>query len=286
MNNLRFIIKKKLASMARSIREMSNTQLLLQNEYVRLHEEILSKMPNNPAGYGYKSYSQCDEDGIIANIFSKIGEKSRIFMEIGCGDGLENNTHLLAIKGWEGSWIDANHQKIEHIKRAVPNNKKLKVVEALVTEENVCGLAADALHDHRDKLIDFFSIDIDSNDLDVLLKLLDYTSPRVICVEYNPKFYPPFKISVKSKTSGWSGDDYHGASLSAFADCLKFRGYALVACSLSGVNAFFVHNDEAHHFGAYSVEAIYQPARYYLRRLESGHHPSLKFLADSLRLRD
>lgn len=282
MSNLSLIIKKNLASLARSIREMGNTQLLLKNEYFRLREEISSKMPHNPAGYGYKSYSQCDEDGIIDYIFSKIGERSRVFMEIGCSDGLENNTHLLVIKGWKGTWVDANHEKIKYIKRIVPDNSKLRVIEELVTEENICGLAADALRDHQGEFIDFFSIDIDSNDLDIVLKLLEHNSPRVVCVEYNPKFSPPIKVSVKSRTSGWCGDDYHGASLCAFADSLRFRGYTLVSCTLSGVNAFFVRSDEAHYFGAYPVEAIYQPARYYLRRLESGHSPSLKFLADSV----
>lgn len=280
MNGINMVIKKKFAAFVRSIREMNNTQLMLQNEYVSLREKISREMPHNPAGHGYKAYSQCDEDGIIDYIFSEIGEKSRLFMEVGASDGLENNTHLLAIKGWQGTWVDASHKKIEYVKTFIPKNEKLRIIEALVTEQNICELAIGALNGRHGQAIDFFSIDIDSNDLDVLVKLLGTTLPRVICAEYNSKFKPPIKISVKPLTSGWAGDDYHGASLSAFCDSLKNYGYSLVACSISGVNAFFVREDESHHFGSYPIEAIYQPARYHLRRLQSGHPPSLKFLSD------
>ena len=37
-------------------------------------------------------FSQGDEDGIIHEIFNRIGTANRRFLEIGAGDGLENNT--------------------------------------------------------------------------------------------------------------------------------------------------------------------------------------------------
>ena len=49
--------------------------------------------------YGFKVYSQCDEDGIIQEIFKRIGEESRTFVEFGVGDGLENNTVKLLLEG-------------------------------------------------------------------------------------------------------------------------------------------------------------------------------------------
>ena len=46
----------------------------------------------NPAAlenYGYKVYSQNDEDGIIEEIFNRIGTTNKRFIEFGVQDGLE-----------------------------------------------------------------------------------------------------------------------------------------------------------------------------------------------------
>lgn len=45
--------------------------------------------------YGYKVYSQNDEDGIIEEIFERIGITNKTFIEFGLQDGLESNTHYL-----------------------------------------------------------------------------------------------------------------------------------------------------------------------------------------------
>ena len=44
---------------------------------------------------GYRVYSQADEDGILHEIFRRIGEGKRAFLELGVGNGLENNTLFL-----------------------------------------------------------------------------------------------------------------------------------------------------------------------------------------------
>ena len=41
---------------------------------------------------GFKLYSQNDEDGIIQEIFARIGGKCRTFVEFRVENGLENNT--------------------------------------------------------------------------------------------------------------------------------------------------------------------------------------------------
>lgn len=60
------------------------------------------------------------------------------------------------------------------------------------------------------------------------------------------------------------------------------NGYRLVACNLSGVNAFFAHSDFADRFHQYAVEQLYRPARFYLARLAAEHPASMKFLSDKL----
>ncbi len=65
-------------------------------------------MPDNPAAHGFKVYSQSDEDGIIETICNRLQLDGGTFVEIGCGNGHENNTHYLLLKDWKGIWIDGD----------------------------------------------------------------------------------------------------------------------------------------------------------------------------------
>lgn len=55
--------------------------------------------------YGYKVYSQNDEDGILHEIFQRIGIEYHIFVEFGVDKGIESNCHSLLLQGWHGIWI-------------------------------------------------------------------------------------------------------------------------------------------------------------------------------------
>jgi hypothetical protein len=265
-------LKRATATFARKMRELFHEQAILRREYECIKNDISLRTPGNPATFGYKVYSQFDEDGIIAHIFSRLGAGNRIFVEIGCSDGLENNTHVLLLQNWRGVWIDADAKKIRFIVGHLPASPRLVVKQEFVSVENVNAIVTDAL-----------SIDIDGDDLNVLTALLEQSKPRVICAEYNAKFPPPIKVAIQSKPNEfWTGDDYHGTSLSSLTDALRGHGYRLIACGASGVNAFFVRDADAVNFPTFTVEQLYQPAMYYLRRLASGFSPSLKFLADTL----
>ena len=52
---------------------------------------------------GYSVYSQGDEDGILDEILRRLGITYGTFLEIGVGDGLQNNTAYLLAKGWNGA---------------------------------------------------------------------------------------------------------------------------------------------------------------------------------------
>lgn len=277
-------LKKLLKRAVSLFREQIYEQASLRREYDRIKERIAIDTPDNPALYGYKVYSQCDEDGIIAHIFSRIGAGGRTFVEIGCSDGLENNSHALVLDGWRGVWFDADSAKIKLLSNTLPRSSNLVIERSFVSVSNVNSLISSALQRLNAAGVDFFSIDIDGDDINVLSAFLEKTKPRVICVEYNAKFPPPMRIAIRPRSDsiGWAGDDYQGASLCSFADMLRGFGYKLVCCNLSGVNAFFVNVREAAQFPDFPIQRLYQPARYYLRRLASGHPPSLKFLADAL----
>ena len=259
---------------------------MLEREADDVRRAIAQAMPGNPAAVGFKVYSQVDEDGVLEEIFARIGDGERTFAELGCGNGLENNSHLLLLKGWRGVWVDGNKKNIAFIGKHLPlTTSRLSVIEAFVTRENAVEVVSRGLGRVGSGLsaLDLLSVDLDGNDLQILLSLLAAAEPRVLCVEYNAKFRLPLEIELPyDPAHAWSGDDYQGASLGSFLRRLSDR-YTLVACNVSGVNAFFVRNDLASPFPTYPAEALYQPARYHLIGIQHGHPPSLKFLAASLR---
>lgn len=280
-------------SVARPVRQFlgsAHSPLALQGgiaeEIARLRAEITSTMPDNPVLSGAKSYAQTDEDGILAEIFRRVGAGNKLFAEFGCGNGLENNTHLLLLAGWRGAWFDGDAERVAHIAESVPlRSHRLQVVEAFVTRENAADLLAGALRrlDLEHTELDLLSVDLDGNDIHIMNAVLERFGARVLCVEYNGKFPYDLDIELEYRADHtWAEDDYQGASLAAYVRELKGR-YTLISCNISGVNAFFVRDDLVARFTVYPVDELFQPARYHLIFAMSGHPASLKFLAQTLR---
>jgi len=61
---------------------------------------MLEQVSGDLADHGRKIYSQGDEDGVIAEIFRRVGTTSKTFIEFGAEGGSENNTRLLLEQGW------------------------------------------------------------------------------------------------------------------------------------------------------------------------------------------
>ena len=143
--------------------------------------------------YGYKVYSQNDEDGIIREIFKRIGTETKEFIEFGVQNGLECNTHFLLHHGWHGLWLEGNADSCKQISnkfRPVIKNGQLKVVKAFITRENIEEFIAGNRNAHdKSSMPDLLSIDIDGNDWYVW-KAISSIKPRLVCIEYNGKFPP------------------------------------------------------------------------------------------------
>lgn len=259
--------------------ELTRLQVALLEEERRIRVEVAAKMPENLLLQGRRIFSQSDEDGIIAAIFANLGGR-RTFIEIACGSGRENNTHLLLVNGWKGVWVDGSDEHITDIQSQLGGLvfPRLLVESQFVNLDNIGVLIARYRSFLGDGDVDFFCLDIDGNDLHVLKRSLEFFAPRVICVEYNAKFPPPIEIVIRySATNVWAGDDYQGCSLMALVEAIRTR-YTLLTCNMSGVNAFFVRNDLAHRFRVYSPEDLYQPARYHRLYQSAGHPSTLKWL--------
>ena len=90
-----------------------NSKLLI----LKIKENLSNKNIPSYILDGYKVYSQNDEDGIINSIFNDIGTDNKIFIEIGVGNGIENNTHNLILQDWKGIWIDSDHTYLKNIEK-------------------------------------------------------------------------------------------------------------------------------------------------------------------------
>ena len=275
-------IKNSLPVIGEAIAAPSIKQALIEQEIRALQGDLRERTPDNPALFGFKVFSQVDEDGIIEHVFSRVGDGARTFVELGCGNGSENNTHYMALKGWRGVWVDGGAQNIGHIAANIPlDTRGLLVQRMFITRENI----ASAMQSWLGRLggsLDLLSLDIDGNDAIVLGQILTVTKPRVLILEYNGKFPPPLKLSVAyNPTHGWAGDDYYGSTLQVFVDQLQGQ-YRLVSCGLSGANAYFVRDDLAASFSQYLTAQLYMPARHHLIQRRGAGLPSLKHLRNLL----
>lgn len=206
--------------------------------------------------------SQNEEDGILHEIFRRIGTTSKVFAEIGVGDGRENNTAFLLSQGWTGFWFDGDSaclKTIEH--RQDLSSDCLKPCVSFVTRENIAELF-DRLGVPEE--FDLLSIDIDQNTYYIWEGLARFR-PRVVVVEYNAA--PPPDVDWKIRYAPDRIDENNqnfGASLKAFELLGRELGYSLVGCNFTGINAFFIRNDElGEHFAApYTAENHYEPPRY------------------------
>ena len=274
---LREKISKKLHKMklVKGInRDMFFVRQLLLNNYVdTLKSNVRYQDDKCLIKYSQKIYSQNEEDGIIQEIFNRIGTTNKTFVEFGIGDGLENNTLALLLSDWNGLWIEGSSKSINNIKdnfKSVINSGRLRAVEAFITKENINELISSNITVQE---IDLLSVDIDGNDIHIFNEI-SVINARVVVIEYNAKFPPPIMFGVDyNPTHCWQGDDYVGSSLKYIEQSLNAKGYKLVGCDLSGSNAFFVRDDlvDNKFLAPYSAEKHYQPAKYYLVGGFIGH---------------
>jgi len=221
--------------------------------------------PRRLLASGAQYWSQNYEDGMIEEIFRRIGSPTKTFLEIGVGDGSENNTTALLAQGWRGWWIDGDSSGCASIRQRLQSmpsiGKRLTLHEGLVAPATIQALLQQ-LSVPRE--VDLFSLDIDQDTYHIWAALDDFR-PRVIVVEYNGAL-PPGIAWIHPYESGrtWDGTQAFGASLKAFEILGRRRGYSLVGCELLGANAFFVREDLVGDRFAppFTAENHYEPPRY------------------------
>lgn len=169
-----------------------------------------------------KWWAQSGEDRRVARIFRDIGVTNQTAVEFGALDGLHgSNTAYFRDRGWT-----------VHLFDVAPLDPMVQ--QADITADNVNDIFAAAGIPHA---FDLLSIDIDGNDLWVWKALR--SEPRVVIIEYNPRWGPRKSRTVPyHPTRRWDGTNYYGASVLALQRVGTEKGYDLVASTRS--NLIFV----------------------------------------------
>jgi len=197
-------------------------------------------------------YSQAGEDGVIEEVFRRLGIETGWFLECGAGNGRHlSNTRRLAERQWDGFWIEADKElcvqamaSAEHVGLSV-----------MVIERAVEAGTLDRILDPYILCpgIDLLSLDIDGNDYWVWKSLK--RQPKLVVIEYNAGFPPETRKTIKYDPEFRFGNtDYHGATAGALYDLGKAKGYKLIATV--GVNLFFLRNDLADGFDEVRLEDV------------------------------
>ncbi len=266
----------------RQIRDQLNVLIKKKDDDkgIRVAQFLADHLSNNPKYANskrlnkseYQVFSQNGEDGIIQEIFNRIGVTNKYFIEFGVENGLECNSTNLLYKQWQGLWIEGSSAYFKEITSRfsdLVNNGRLKIKSEFITAENIEAIFKSA---EAPPEPDLLSIDIDYNDYYIWEAITNY-KPRVVIIEYNSVFRPDTHFVVRYKADRtWDRTSYFGASLLALEQLGTSKGYILVGCSFTGSNAFFVRQDLAGDLfeAPYTAENHYEPNRDYLC-YKAGH---------------
>jgi len=255
----------------RLVRQLSELDITLFNIKIyhskELHRTLLGqdrfKNSKRLPPHGYKVFSKHDDDGIINEIFARIGTTNKFFVEFG-SEAYENNTNALILQDWSGLWIEGNPDNVVFMREKMQflvEQGRLTILHSFITRENINDVLTKGAPPEEP---DFCSIDIDGNDVHVL-EAINCIRPRVICIEYNAKFRPPLRYKMKYDAAHADiTTDRLGASLVSITEVAERKGYRLIGCNIAGVNAFFVREDLiGEHFEApYTAANHFEPANH------------------------
>lgn len=181
--------------------------------------------------------SQWGEDGVIEEIFKRIGTRSKFCVEFGAWDGkhLSNTWNLWHNHGWSALLIEANEKTCDELKKSVKDFPAVQAEHRFVRASGEDSLDNIILkYREAGSAIDLLSIDIDSDDY-YIFEGLEKFRPRVIIIEHNPTIPPHIDLVQES-------GEYFGSSALALQKLARKKGYKLA--HIVGTNCFFVEEKD------------------------------------------
>jgi hypothetical protein len=185
------------------------------------------------------------------------GVTDQRFVEIGSGRSGGNAAMLAYECGWSGLMVDIVPTAIDDLRARFGHNPGVVGVAVAVSPDNLNPLLTE--HGFTGD-VDLLSIDIDSYDYWVL-EALSVCTPRLLIVEYNAGFGSQRAVTVPlNQPLAGAPKAYRGASLAALEKAARRKGYRLVVCDPTGVNAFFLRHDVAPDVPGLTVAEAFRPA--------------------------
>lgn len=214
--------------------------------------------------------SQNGEDGVLQEIFRRIGARDRYFVEFGVGEGEEGNCVLLADHyGWTGLFMEADPVACSRLDSKYHAVRRVLTREARVTAENIEQLLREA---GVPPVFDLLSIDTDGNDF-WIWEAIETFEPRVVVIEYNANLALDEPLVMpRDDTHEWDGTDYFGASLAAYGALAANKSYDLIHTERTGTNAFFITRGEAEAFAELGPPRTFE-ANYFRRGVRLPRDP-------------
>ncbi|KJH87155.1 hypothetical protein UG46_08230 [Pseudomonas fluorescens] len=215
--------------------------------------------------YGFRAFSQNDEDGILLRLFSQVGTTNRYAIEIGSNCnysdiGIPENltTNLIINHGWHASIIELEEVECNRMRyffaRAhatqhyhwerdgVNTYYSPNIVQQMVSPENINEVLLAA---NSELEPDLLILDIDGGDYAVM-ESVTAIRPRVVVVEFEKRFRDRHSVVQRDRSEFSKRWQQSGAtSLNAWIKLFDLKGYRLCTVGTCNYNAFFVRSDVA-----------------------------------------
>jgi hypothetical protein len=221
--------------------ETDRTVYLALAELTRRYGQKRSRRSDPLTAYELRCFSQHGEDGVIAELLSRVGSVKRFFVEFGIESGREGNCVFLAdVLDWDGLFIEPDESAYGRLARKYAASPRIRTLRSEVTPTNVETLFAQHSVPAEP---DVMSIDVDGSDYWIWDAIAAYRA-RLLVIEYNAALSTEERlVQPPDRVGGWDGTDYFGASLRALVELGERKGYQLVHTDLAAANAFFVRSD-------------------------------------------
>lgn len=263
-----------------------NQKNLMLNAKIMIDRLMSKEFINNIQEAEFKVFSQWGEDGIIQYLINTIDVENKFFVEFGVEDYTESNTRfLLCNNNWNGFVMDGSLKNVEYIKNDdIYWQHNFEAKCEFITKENINNLIKENC---PFKNIGILSIDIDGVDYWVW-KEINCINPAIVICEYNGIFGDQLKVTVPYDKNFYRTDKhysnlYWGASLKAFIELGKEKGYQFIGGNSAGNNAFFVKNEYYSKVKNKIINIKYSLSKYRESRDKSG---KLNYLSGNERLKE
>src|SRR5258708_11071409 len=206
---------------------------------IKLDRTDHTKLASRPfAQFADNDTSQFGEDGILAEVFKRIGTTNKWWVEFGAWDGkLYSNTwRLIASFAWSAVLIEGAEDRARDLAQLHKGSSRVHVQNCYVGWDGPNRLDTLLAKTPCPREFDLLSIDIDGNDYHVW-KAVECYQPRVVVIEFNPSASNEL-LFVQDADAAVN----QGSSLRALVELAKSKGYELAATT--EVNAIFVVKSE------------------------------------------